>query len=51
MLSYQVKVFLGGLNVFNGLPNMPVPTYLLKTTVEFWMHTKTARATLIFANI
>jgi hypothetical protein len=30
---------------------MPVPTYLLKTTVEFWMHTKTARATLIFVNI
>jgi hypothetical protein len=30
---------------------MPVPTYLLKTTVEFWMHTETARATLIFADI
>jgi hypothetical protein len=37
--------------VFNGLANIPVPTYLLKTTVEFWMHTKSARATLIFVNI
>jgi hypothetical protein len=32
------------LYVFNGLPNMPVPTYLLKRTVEFCMHMKTAFA-------
>jgi hypothetical protein len=34
--------------VFNVQPNMPVRTYLLKTTVEFRMHMKAARATLIF---
>jgi hypothetical protein len=36
------------LYVFNRLPNMPVPTYVLDRTVEFRMHMKTARATLIF---
>jgi hypothetical protein len=40
-----------GLYVFNGQPDITVPTYLLKRTVEFWMHTKSARATLIYVNI
>jgi hypothetical protein len=40
-----------GLYVFNGQPDIPVPTYLLNRTIEFWMHTKSARATLIFVNI
>jgi hypothetical protein len=46
-----LKVLLDGLYVFNGQPNIPVPTYLLKRTVEIWMHTKSARATLIFVDI
>jgi hypothetical protein len=47
----KLKVLPSGLYVFNRQPDMPVPTYLLKTTVEFWMHTKSARATIIFVNI
>jgi hypothetical protein len=46
-----LKVLPDGLYVFNGQPNMPVSTYLLKRTVEIWMHTKSARTTLIFVNI
>jgi hypothetical protein len=47
----RLKVLLDGLYVFNGQPDISVPTYLLKRTVEIWMHTKSARATLIFVNI
>jgi hypothetical protein len=47
----RLKVLPDGLYVFNGQPDIPVPTYLLKRTVEIWMHTKSARATLIFVNI
>jgi hypothetical protein len=48
----KLKVLLSGLYVFNGQLDIPVCcTYLLKRTVEFWMHTKIARATLISVNI
>jgi hypothetical protein len=50
-LLIKLKVLPDCLYVFNGQPDIPVPTYLLKITVEIWMHTKSARATLIFVNI
>jgi hypothetical protein len=50
-LLIKLKQLPSCLYVFDGQPDMPIPTYLLKTTVEFWMHTKNARATLIFFNI
>jgi hypothetical protein len=46
-----LEVLPDGLYVFNGQPDIPVPTYLLKRTVEIWMHTKSARAPLIIVNI
>jgi hypothetical protein len=33
-LLTKLKVLPGGFYVFNGLLNMPVPTYLMKRTVE-----------------
>jgi hypothetical protein len=46
-----LKVLLDVLYVFNGKPDIPVTTYLLKRTIEIWMHRKSACATLIFVNI
>jgi hypothetical protein len=46
-----LKVLPDDLYVSNGLPYIAALNNNRKQTVEFWMHTKSARATLIFVNI
>jgi hypothetical protein len=50
-LSIYLKVLPEDLYVFNRQPDIPVPTYLLKTTVEFWLHTKRSSFLSIFSKI